>query len=516
MTTSNYSGATSPVSVEHAAPIRVPERNALLSETYIPLVMPPILGSLDMTAAYIMAVFWVSNITGVATGGAASFTYWLLCGLLFFVPCAVVIAQLGVLYPHEGSLYNWTYHTLGAFWSFFVSLCGWLPGILSLVSAAFVIVNLLQAINSTWLPQAWQQGLVILAVITVMGLLSVQRFRLVQNLINYAAFATLVAVVLIGLAAVVWLLRGKPAATNLGDLSGWAISVNPQTTNLYLLGTVTLALLGANMPLNFAGEMAVTRTRKSITRHLLWGSVLVMGGYLLLTFAVLVVEGQNGALATPNPVFLLIDTVDKGLGKIAADVTFIGIMCFFVVVGVFENCTSARLVLVASVDRRLPLGIGKLNKHRVPANALLFQTIVAAAYTALIFFIAPLLTILGDPSVLTIKAYEVTAAALVLAWAFSFMFPFINLAILYVRNRAFVLSKKIVPIPILWVSIVLGPIVCAAAIVDSLAYSWIPSLIPNALWLVLVGGIILVCLVIITIISLFANSEAAWEDFGRE
>jgi amino acid transporter len=509
-TTSKYPGVTSPgPAVEHTTAVRGPKREALLSETYIPQVMPPILGSLDMTAAYIMAVFWVSNITGVATGGAAGFTFWLLCGLLFFVPCAIVVAQLGVLYPNEGSLYNWTHHTLGAFWSFFVSLCGWLPGILSLVSAAFVIVNLLQAINSTWLPQAWQQGVVIIVVIAVAGLLSIQRFRLVQNLINYAAFATLVVVLLIGLAAVVWLLRGKTAATNFGDLSGWAISVDPQTTNLYLLGTVTLALLGANMPLNFAGEVS---GRRPITRHLLWGSVLVMGGYLLLTFAVLVVEGQNAALATPNPVFLLIDTVDKGLGKIAADVTFIGIMLFFLMVGVFENCTSARLMMVAAVDRRLPLSLAKLNKHRVPANALIFQTIIAAAYSALIFFVAPFITVLGDPTLLTIKAYEVTAAALVLAWAFSFVFPFINLAILYVRDRAFVLRKKIVPIPVMWASIVLGPFVCLAAIVDSLAYSWIPSLIPNALWLPLVGGLILACLFIISAISMYASSQASWED----
>jgi len=500
------------IAAEPATPKQVSERTALLSETYVPQVMPPILGTFDMTAAFIMAVFWVSNITGIATGGASAFTYWILCGTLFFIPCAIVVAQLGVLYPYEGSLYNWTYHALGAFWSFFITLCGWLPGILSLVSAAFVVVNCLQALNNSWLTEAWQQGLVIIGIITLAGIISIQRFRLVQNIINYTAVCILAVVGLIGIAAVIWLLKGKASATNLGDLSGYGISFDPQTGNIYLLGTVTLALLGANMPLNMAAEVA---DRRAITRHLLWGALIVMGGYLILNFAVLVVEGQNAAFAAPNPVQLLIDTVDKGLGKIAADATFVGIMLFFIIVGVFENHTSARLIMVASIDRRLPLNLGKLNKHRVPANAIIAQTLVAIGYSFLIFFVAPLITLLGDPAVLTIKAYAVTAAALLIAWAFSFIFPFINLVILYLRDRSFVRSKKVVPLPILWISMILGPIVCMAAIVDTLLYSWIPTLIPNSAWLLLVGGIIAACLLALAVVSLFANSQAAWEDLEK-
>jgi len=190
-------------------------------------------------------------------------------------------------------------------------------------------------------------------------------------------------------------------------------------------------------------------------------------------------------------------------------------MLFFIIVGVFENHTSARLIMVASIDRRLPLSLGKLNKHRVPANALIVQTLAAAGYSFLIFFVAPLITILGDPAVLTIKAYMVTAAALLIAWAFSFIFPFINLVILYVRDQSFVRSKKVLPMPILWISMILGPIVCLAAIVDTLLFSWIPTLIPNSAWLLLVGGIISACLLALVVVSLFANSQAAWEDLEK-
>jgi hypothetical protein len=53
----------------------------LLSETYPPRVLPPLLGAGDLTALFLLNVFWVTNVTPLAAGGTASFTYWLVhCG----------------------------------------------------------------------------------------------------------------------------------------------------------------------------------------------------------------------------------------------------------------------------------------------------------------------------------------------------------------------------------------------------------------------------------------------------
>ena len=484
------------------------EDRTLLSEEYVPRALPQVLGTFDMTAAFIMAVFWVSNVTTIVTGGAAGLTYFILCSVAFFVPCAIVIAQLGVMFPHEGSFYNWTYKALGVFWSFFIALCGWLPGVLSLVSAADVIVSVIQSLNPNWLVPAWQQGVVIILITLVVGFLSIQRYRMVQHVINIAAALTIVAVSFIGIAALAWLLKGKASATNFADPTGWGISFAPQTNNLYLLGTVTLALLGANMPLNMAGEL---KDHRAILRHLLWGSLIVMGGYLIVTFSILAVEGQNAAFSAPNSVALLIDAVDKGLGKFAGGLCALCMMFFFVVVGVFENATSARLLMVASIDDRLPFAVGRLNKHRVPANAIIFQTLCAAGFTAVIFFVTPLITFLGNSATLTTEAYTVTAAGLLLVWAFSFMFPFIDLAVLYFRHRTAFAPHRIFPMPVLVVSTILGPLVCLAAILDTLIYSWIPTLIGNNIWWYLVGGLTGICLALSALGSLLASGEASWE-----
>src|SRR5436853_7115493 len=118
-----------------------PERKLapLPSEHYVPATMPQVLSTSDMTITFTVMLFWISNVTGTVIGGAAAFTYWIFGAVAFFIPCCIVCAQLGVLFPYEGSIYNWTYRAFGTFnqglanfMSFFVGMCAWLPGLLSI------------------------------------------------------------------------------------------------------------------------------------------------------------------------------------------------------------------------------------------------------------------------------------------------------------------------------------------------------------------------------------------------
>lgn len=501
-----------------------PVQAALESEEYVPRALPRYLRTRDMIALYIMAIFWMSNVTGVATGGSAAFTYWLICAVAFFLPCTFVSAQLGVMFPNEGSIYNWTYKAFGERgWGFFIGFCAWLPGVLSLVSAADVMVNCMQTLNQNWLVPAWQQGAVIIFITLFCGYVSLQRARTVQNIINITAAVTGLVVLLIGLAAVSWLLQGHHSATNFADWSGWAVSWAPQTSNIFLLGTVTLALLGTTMPLQMGGEIAGDSERgrrRIITSHLIWGTLIVISGYFILTFAILAVQGQTAAFNAPNPIVLLYGTVQASLGKAAGKIVMIGIMLFFVVVGIFESVVSSRLLLVGGIDKLLPSFFGKLNRNRVPMNAIIFQTIIAALYTFAVFFLVPLLFGIGDAASLTTRAYTVTAASLLLVWAFSFIFPFVDLAVLYFRNsrtaaaRAAWRQQLIYPGPLLVGSVILGPLTCVGAMIVTLTGSWIPTLIDSSQWWYIVGGVTVVMLVLSAIGGIFASSQANWEGFS--
>lgn len=483
----------------------------LFSETYPPRTMPAVLRAADLTALFLLNVFWVTNVTPLAAGGTASFTYWLIGGLLFFVPCSLVLAQLAALLPHEGSLYNWTHHALGPGWAFFVGVCAWLPGVLSIVNAAAAFVSCLQALNPNWLVLSWQQGLAIFGVLAFTGILSCRRTRVVLSVLKGAAALMLLATLLIGVAALVWLLGGHSSATNFTAASGWRVTWGPQA-NLALLGSVVLALMGSDMPLALGGEI---KEKRAIPRHLTWGTILTLSGYLVFTFALLVVQGANVAGNTVNPMVLLLTTVQGVFGRVGGDIMAVCLLCYFLLIPVALNVCFARLFMVAAIDGRVSVRFAKLNKERVPINALVMQLIVAGVFAALLYFLVPQIGLFGTPASFTSEVYNVLGASLLLVWSVSFMFPFIDLAALYVRDRWAFRRLRVVPLPLLAVSVLVGTVLCGATIVITLFNSFIPTLIPNDTWVYIVGGITLTCLILCALGSILTTGQANWEQMSE-
>ncbi len=483
----------------------------LPSETYIAQTMPSILGTVDMTATFVFSIFFIANAANAALGGVSALTYLLLGGITFFVPCVVAVAQLSNMFPNEGSLYNWTYKALGRFWSFFIGLCFWLPGILVIIASADTFVSYLQGLNNQWLPQPWQQGLVIVAVLALSGFLATQRFRMIQHLINAVVGLLLFTVVLIGLAAAFWLVGGHASATNFGNIGDW--SVTPD--NFGLFGVITLIYLGVNVPLNMAGEVKQSGSspnKRIIRRHLLYGAPIVFVCFFVCTFALLAVRGTNAmgsAAVLPYELVTLVSTV---FGKIAGGIVVVCILSSLLMFCVLYNYAFARLLLVGAVDQRLPLNIGKLNKNRVPGNAIRLQTLITIFFTIVVFIALPFIIPFGNSANLPTEAYNVVLAAVTLVWTFATGFFFVDLFVLYTKNPATFRKRLIIPSPLLWLCILVGPLACIVAIFETLQSSSIPTLINNSAWLGFVGIVTLICLVFAAIASMLASSEAGWEN----
>lgn len=481
----------------------------LASEEYAVKTLHPILRTKDMVAIYVVAIVFITNAATAASGGAAAYVYWVLGGITFFIPSAIATAQLGVMYPHEGSIYNWTYKSLGAYWAFFVGLCWWFPVILILISGADTIITYIQGLNPAWLTEPWQQGLAIMVILIFSALVAVGRARVAQNIINFGACLVVCAVTLIGAAGIHWLLTGHPSATSFAHPSDW--SINPD--NYALLGLITLAYLGTQVPLNMGGEMVdaanVQERKRGIVRHLRWGTVLVFACYFIATFALLV-EG-----ATTGAPFGLIETVDKSFGKLWGNITVICIMGAFTSATIMYNVSFARVLFVGSVDGRVPANMGRLNRHRVPANAVIVQTILAVIFVAFAFLLVPYAIKLNSPVNLATMIYNVSLAVVSLVWALITNFFYIALFRMYFKARNHLREQAILPVPILLLISIIGPISCIATIVDAVLYSWIPTLIPNGTWTLVVSGVVIACFTLVALGSMFATSEAAWQNWTK-
>jgi glutamate:GABA antiporter len=481
------------------------QRVALTSEDYVPRTMPTILGKFDMTATYVCALFLITNAVIVATGGTVSLIYLVLGGITFFIPCVIATAQLGVILPHEGSLYNWTYHALGSFWSFFIGVCFWLSGVLAIVLGANAFVTILQGLHHSWLTQPWQQGAVMLVLTAFGAYMGTRRFRMVQNFFNLIFCLTLIATALVGISAVVWLTRGHVSMTSFNHPGDWAID----SSSFALFGVISLNFIGASGPLNMGGELA-GRKERVIKSHLLWGTLIVFVCYFVTTLSVLIVRGPAIMNAFVLP-FEIVTTVDVVLGKLAGDIVVVCILCYCCIAVTFYTYSSARLLMAAGIDQRLPSLIGRLNKNRVPANASILQALVTAIITIVIFMGAPYIIALGTPANLATMFYTVNSAALTIVWTIATAFFFIDLVYLYMHDPRGFRRKRIFPMPIIWTSALIGFAACFLTIVDTLFNSWIPQMIGNGTWWYIVGGLTIFCLLVAAGASAYATGEADWE-----
>ncbi|HVB23931.1 MAG TPA: APC family permease [Ktedonobacteraceae bacterium] len=494
------------------------EVRGLPSEEYTAKAMPHVLTSRDFLALFIVILLFLTNVPTAAAGGAAGLTFWIVGGLCFFIPCAVVTAQLATMFPSEGGIYVWTHKAFGPYSSFFVGFCAWIPAPLLILATSDLFVTYVQSLNAQWLVQPWQQGIMLIALIAVTSIIALSHARIVQNLVNAAAALILCASFLIFLAGIVWLLKGQHSVVDFGQGANWSITWgsgwNPfnGAGNFGIFGVITLGYLGVNIPLNMAAEMrsadgvGALKQRSTIIRHLVWGTIIVLVGYLAVTFAVVVVQGSNAAVS----LFSLVTTVDMAMGKFWGDVVAICIMGSLVVATILYNAAFSRWLLVAALDSRIPRLFGKLNRVRVPGNAIIFQSCVAVFLALVFFFVVPLLGG-ANGATLILQVYFVGVAAATLIWAFATIFLFINFLKIFARHRANLHNLAILPVPLVVFCAVVGLITGAVAMVDTLFVSAVPTLVSNGQWFVLVGGTSGCLLILGVLAAMFGTSQAAWE-----
>src|SRR6266496_180662 len=130
------------------------DEQLMISERIAPGMLPRVLNSFDMTIIFVAIVLFIVNASAMQQAHQAAYTYWIVGFLAFLIPGALVTAQLGLMFPQEGSLYVWTQKALGPFWGFFAGFCAWWPGVLVMVATSDLVATLGAFADTAALPAA--------------------------------------------------------------------------------------------------------------------------------------------------------------------------------------------------------------------------------------------------------------------------------------------------------------------------------------------------------------------------
>jgi amino acid transporter len=499
------------------------DSGSLISERVAGGMLPRVLTTFDMVAIFVAIVLFITNAAVIQGAGPSAFGWWIIGFVVFLVPCAIATGQLGAMFPGEGSIYLWTHKAFGPFWGFFAGFCAWWPGVLVMVATGTTTVAFLgfvfPALNA-WPIQA--QGLVIVAVILVSALVAVLRFRVTQNVVNVVFVLYGLAILAMFAAGVVYLARGHHAAVNPWDFTAWrpgsAHGLN--FTNWTFFGLAVLALLGVEVPLNMGVEI---REQKSVTRYLLWGSLVVVVAYLLATWGVMVTVPASSA----TNITAVAAAVGVGLGSVAGKLTAIVLAVFFLFITVVYNYSFARLIFVSGLDRRLPRAMSHVNRARVPDTAVWVQTVVAAVFTLVAFVVVPSVVGGGGAVNVETKIYDVLQAAVTVIWCISIVVLFVDILIILRRYQAQFQARRLAHPAVFWACSIIGGLASVVGIIATLSGSWTPLIGNNAgklnifgavinygAWFWWVGGIALASLAVGSLLYVIGRRSASAEASG--
>ncbi len=113
----------------------------------------------DMVLFTVSAILLLDTLTAAASIGAPSVFWWIFLGIIFFVPFAMICAEMGCAYPEQGGIYAWIRDGFGgrwasrATWCYWVNTAVWVPAIYILFAGVF------KQMFFPELSMAWQIGI---------------------------------------------------------------------------------------------------------------------------------------------------------------------------------------------------------------------------------------------------------------------------------------------------------------------------------------------------------------------
>jgi amino acid transporter len=484
------------------------KERAMASEQVAPVLVARTLGAFDLVVIFVGIVLFIVNSASLQFAGPALFVYWGIAFLTFLITGGFVTAQLGRMFPEEGSIYVWTHKALGPFWGFFAGFVAWWPGPIVMVLAGTLVVTFTQQIatflDKEVLTENWQIGLVVLAVVWFGAAISLLRMRLTQNYVNLQFIFYAAAIFVMGLAGLIWLWKGNPSANSfdasLYNPLGTEVLGETNVFGLQIPALITafsfcvLALLGIEVPLNMGVEV---KSESAIRHYLLWGSVFVMVAYLWTSFGNMVTVPLAENNATTGGAQAVGIAVGEGLGIVVALI----LLWFFLTSSAVYNYSFARLLFVSGLERRLPHQIGQVNKNKVPANAVILQTVIASIITIVVFFIIGQAAG-SDPN----KPYLALLAGVTIVWCISTGLLFLDIFFAKRANPQKFEEARRVPEGFLYLCGAIGTLANVAGVLFVFVGQWNSDLFPTlAEWNTWMAVITLVS--VLTGIAIYAISQ---------
>ena len=344
------------------------------------------LGFFRLVMINVIAVDSIRTLTFSAVYGFSLVFFYLLMGLLFFIPTALVSAELGTGWPTRGGIYVWVREAFGKKWSLVVIWLNWIynliwyPTIMALIAGIFAYLFNPELANSKL-----YMCCSVLVLFWAATLINCFGMNLSSALSTAGALiGTILPMVLIAALGAAWVIQGKPMEIQF--TWGQFFPKETQAENLAFLTNVLFGLLGLEMAATHAAEMR--NPTRDYPRSLLVSAIIILLTIVLASLAIAIVVPQHElSLATGIMQAFAIFFEAYHLSWLLPLIAICIILGGLSGVGAWIIGPTKGL-LVASTDGTLPKFFSKTNQYGVPTRILLTQAILVSLLS-LLFILMP-------------------------------------------------------------------------------------------------------------------------------
>ncbi len=339
---------------------------------------PAKLGKLDVFLGMVCGLLFVDYIASNTLVGISGITWWIIIGIIFYIPNGLITAELAATYPDKGGIYSWIKRAFGSKWASRTSFIYWMNNTIWIPSAYIWFSNLF---CNMFLPGASYWVQVFIGVILTWITIWIASLPLVESkwITNLAAICKIIVFLMVSLAGVIYLIKGNPMAN--------AVTLESLTPtlgqSLRYLPVIVLCCCGLEVLSASAHE--IKNPKRDLPRSIISVAILVILLNILASFSTLVVI----PLSDLDSVTGTMDVIRVVFSSNIL-VTVIAAMLLFSVFAqiVIWTLSTAWGASESGAIGELPKSFGVVNKNGYPLGALIITGLTASVIIILYGFMA--------------------------------------------------------------------------------------------------------------------------------
>lgn len=345
---------------------------------------PRIISFFTLAMINVAAICGIRNLPVMAEYGFSSLFLIILAAIIFFIPSALVSAELATGWPKAGGVYTWVKEAFGhrsgflAIWLMWVENVIWYPTALSFIAATIAYVfNPALASNKIY------TLIVILVVFWVTTFVNLRGMRISGKISSLGVlWGTLLPGLIIIILGIVWCFSDHPLQISF-NLTSFLPNFS-SIDNLVFFTGIILALLG--MEMSAVHALDVKHPQKDFPRAIFLSALIIIVFYALGSLAISIVIPQT--------------KISLVAGSMQAFSYFVGAyglswlipcMAVLILIGAIASLSTwvvgpPRGLLAAARDGDLPPLFRKVNNEGMPVSLLIGQAIIVSVISLMFLF----------------------------------------------------------------------------------------------------------------------------------